>query len=135
MGLEGVVAKRLDSSYVPGQRSTHWLKIKVARTAEFEIAGYVQRQGEKTVSALLLCDREGERLLFRGKVGSGFTEPQRREFFNQLVAAPALPNPPEDGPKEAVWRKCGLRCRVRFFEETPDGSLRSPVYIGLVSSE
>jgi DNA ligase D-like protein (predicted ligase) len=132
MGLEGVMAKRLEGRYQPGQRSTHWLKIKVARTAEYEIVGYVQREGEKTASALLLCEWEGERLIFRGKVGTGFTEAQRREFFERLVDAPKLARAPKDGPKEGVWRSCGLRCRIRFFEITADGHLRSPVFLELL---
>ena len=134
MGLEGVVAKRLDGAYVPGQRSTSWLKIKVARTAVFEIAGYVQREGERTVSALLLCERREGNFIFKGKVGSGFTEEQRREFFAHLVDAPSLSKPPKGGPRDAVWRSCGLRCRVRFFEETIEGHLRSPVYVGIAPS-
>ena len=135
MGLEGVMAKRLDGAYLLGQRSTSWLKVKIAHAADFEIVGYVQREGEKTVSALLICERKEGRLIFRGKVGSGFTEEQRRQFFAHLVDAPLLSKPPKDGPKDAVWRSSSLRCRVRFFEETVEGHLRSPVYAGMVESE
>ena len=130
--LEGIMAKRLDSPYLPGKRSPHWLKIKVAQTGEFEILGYVQREKEPVVSALIVGEKAGSRWVFKAKVGSGFNESMRSEWFSLLCDAPLLKNPPKDGPREAVWRTPGLRCYVRFFEKTPTGKLRAPVFKGLV---
>jgi hypothetical protein len=74
------------------------------------------------ISALILGERRGDAWFYRGKVGSGFTEAQRRQFYEELVDAPPLDNPPADGPEEAVWRLTALRCLVRFFEQkTGDG--------------
>jgi DNA ligase D-like protein (predicted ligase) len=133
-GLEGIMAKRLDSPYLPGKRSAHWLKIKVAQTREFEIFGYVPREGANVISALILGERRGDSWFYRGKVGSGFTEAQRRQFYQELVKTPQLDNPPADGPEEAVWKLTGLRCLVRFFEEKESGKLRAPVFLGTVET-
>ena len=133
LGFEGIMAKRLDSPYLVGRRSPHWLKIKVAHTAEFEIIGYIPRQGAKTISALLLGVRHGRSWIYKGKVGSGFTEGRRQQFFEELVDAPKLSRPPKDGPVDAVWQSRGSQCRVRFFEKTGTGKLRSPVFVGKVS--
>jgi len=130
--LEGIMAKRIDSPYLIGKRSTHWLKIKASRTDEFEIIGYVQREDERVVSALVIGMPHGRGWHYKGKVGSGFTETQRCEFFERLVNMPPLNRPPKDAPAETVWRKSGLRCQVRFFEKTKTGMLRAPVFKGLV---
>lgn len=129
--LEGIMAKRLGSPYLPGKRSPHWLKIKVAQTAEFEIIGYTQRENEPTISALVIGEREGRRWAYKGKVGSGFTEEDRAALFAKVSAAPPLQRPPTNGPKEAIYRASGLRCLVRFFEKTGIGMLRAPVFKAL----
>lgn len=130
--LEGIMAKRLDSPYLPGKRSPHWLKIKVAAVGEFDILGFVPRDDEPMVSALVVGERHHRRWQFKAKVGSGFTEPQRAAWHAALQSLPALANPPRDGPREAQWRETGLRCRVRYFEKTPTGKLRAPVFVGMV---
>ena len=131
--LEGMMAKRLSSAYLPGRRSPHWIKVKVARTGEFDIIGYTQREGEPVVSALALGEPHGRGWHFKGKVGSGFTEPQRGELFRALSNCPPLPHPPKNVAEPIAWRATGLRCRVRFFEKTPTGMLRAPVFKGLTS--
>ncbi len=129
-GLEGIMAKRLDSKYLPGKRTDDWLKIKVARVDVFEVLGFVPRGKDRIVSALMLGLREADRWVYKGNVGSGFNEAQRTEWYRQLSPMPPLLDPPKDGPKDAVWRNTALRCRVRFFEETRDGKLRAPVFEG-----
>jgi len=154
-GLEGMMAKQIDSPYQPGKRSRHWLKIKVARTQAFDIIGYVPREGEPVISALAVGAPLTQRpkrssaaarpsashsdarsvqdrgWTYKGNVGSGFTENQRAELYEALATMPPLNNPPRDAPREIVWRRTGLRCLVRFFEETEDGKLRGPVFLGL----
>lgn len=132
LALEGIMAKRLDSPYLVGKRSRHWLKIKVAETAEFELVGYVPREGDAAVSALVIAKRERGKLVCKGKVGSGFTEQDRREFFRQLSKLPGLDERAVGGPAEAVWKRTGLRCAVRYFEATKSGMLRAPVFKGLI---
>jgi ATP-dependent DNA ligase len=134
-GLEGIMAKALASPYLPGQRSPHWIKIKVATTGEFEIIGFTPGTNKGTIGALIVGMQYRGKLIFKGKVGSGFTEPQRRSFFKDLEKRDPLPNPPADGPKDAVWRLTGQSCRVRYFEKTVVGKLRGPVFDGLVKKQ
>ncbi|TWT44689.1 putative DNA ligase-like protein [Phycisphaerae bacterium RAS1] len=129
--LEGIMAKRLDSPYLPGKRSAHWLKIKVATVGVFDVLGFVPREDDPIVSALVVGERIGRRWVFKAKVGSGFTETSRAEWHRNLAPLPALAHPPADGPKEAVWRETGLKARVRYFEKTPTGKLRAPVFLGI----
>jgi len=129
-GLEGIMAKRLDSPYLAGKRSSDWLKIKAAKTDVFDILGFVRRGKDHIISALLLGVHDGRRWVYKGNVGTGFNESARAGFFERLNPLPTLAAPPKDGPANATWRDTGLRCRVRFFEETSAGRLRGPVFIG-----
>ena len=132
--LEGVMAKRLSSPYLPGKSSPHWLKIKVAQTTEFDIIGYVPREGAAAISALAIGIKSRGRWIYKGKVGSGFTELMRAQFYEALSRAPKLEHPPGAGPGGVAWRTTGLTCRVRFFEQTISGKPRAPVFKGLVES-
>jgi len=93
--LEGMMAKRIDSPYLIGRRSSDWLKIKVAHTADFEVIGCIPTRSEKAVRALLLGERDKGRLVYKGKVGSGFTSQQRQDFLVELTKAPKLREPVE----------------------------------------
>jgi len=136
IGLEGIMAKRLASAYQPGKRSDDWLKIKVATDTELDVIGFtLQGNAVDAVGALLLGEKHGARWLFRGKVGTGFTDHQRREFFRLLNAGPRLSQPPTDGPKDGIWRRTGKRCVVRYFEKTEHGMLRGPVFHGWARDE
>jgi ATP-dependent DNA ligase len=130
-GLEGIMAKRLDSPYLPNKRSGHWLKIKVARIGEFDIIGFTARSPAGPISALLLGTAHRGRLIFKGRVGSGFTEEQRQALFDALSRFPALDAPPAGGPADGVWCRTGLKARVRFLEKTANGMLRGPVFLEL----
>lgn len=134
-GLEGIMAKRLDSRYTPGKRSSAWLKIKVAQTEPFEIIGFEQRDGEPTLKSIIVGERHGRKWSYKANVGSGFTDEQRQVLHDHLLPMPELENPPSDGPKGALWRKTGLRCLVRYFEKTGIGKLRAPVFRGMLESD
>jgi ATP-dependent DNA ligase len=134
MGLEGIMAKRMASTYTPNRRSDDWVKIKVAKTEEFDIIGYSAKNAAGPMSALLLGTVAEGRRVFMGKVGTGFTDEQRRGFFELLVNADPMPDPPSGGPADAVWRQCRWRCRVRYFERTAGGMLRGPVFLDLLES-
>ncbi len=132
VGLEGIMAKRINSVYSPGARSTAWLKLKVCQTGDFEWIGYTKREGEETASALVLAERIGDQLMYCGRVGTGFTEARRRELYQQIIATPRLNARIKDVPREAVLHDTGLKCRVRFSDRTEDGCLRFPVFVDLV---
>ncbi|RMH32790.1 MAG: ATP-dependent DNA ligase [Nitrospirae bacterium] len=131
-GFEGMMAKQIDSPYLVGCRSSYWKKVKVGQIQEFAIIGFLQREHEPAISALLLGEDKQGTWMYRGRVGSGFTEEDRHRLFEQLMSKPPLPSPPADGPKRAQWRKTDLRCRVHFMEKTAGGKLRAPIFKGLV---
>ena len=148
-GLEGVVAKRLDSPYRPGKRSGEWIKARVWRRQEFVIGGYIPGEGSRTgrVGSLLvgyydqraseLGRGERQRLTFAGGVGSGL----RQADIDLLTAAlkrSVRPDSPFDvgapsGPKAklAVWCEPELVCEVSWTEWTDMGTLRQPAFKGM----
>lgn len=132
LGLEGVIAKRIDSRYQPGRRTSDWLKIKPALTGQFQIIGLMPDDKRGRISALLLGEQVHGRLAYRGKVGSGFSESSRRELYKQLTELPQRRDPPPGGPAHAQWKTTNMRCVVRYFERTEDGKLRAPVFRGIV---
>lgn len=134
-GLEGIMAKRLASVYQPGARSPDWVKIKVAQMGVFDIIGFTKRDGQDAISALAIGMPKGRQWVFKGKVGSGFTERQRAELYRRLAPLPELGNAPKrDAPRDVQWRETGLSCRVRYFEKLATGMLRAPIFHGLIEA-
>jgi DNA ligase D-like protein (predicted ligase) len=135
-GLEGVMAKALDSPYLVGQRSRHWLKIKDRGTATCFIVGYLPGRGARrqTFGSLALATMDPSGWRFRGMVGSGFSNVDLKEISAQLqelrVESPAVPL--AGTPKGIIWVKPARRCLVSFQEETPRGHFRAPVFIRLI---
>jgi bifunctional non-homologous end joining protein LigD len=146
MGLEGMIAKRADSVYVSGDRSYHWLKIKANKRQEMVIGGYTRNEGSsKLFSSLLMGVYQGSRLVYTGKVGTGFNDKQQREMikaFEPLVTdkAPFQEEPdynkpsrfnPRPAKAKAVWLKPKLVCEVSYAEMTSDGVMRHPSFEGM----
>lgn len=150
LGLEGIIAKNLESAYTPGYRSKNWLKIKVQKRQEVVIGGYTLNEGtDKLFSALLLGVYENGKLQFVGKVGTGFNDKMQKEMMKlfkplEIKASPFdmepdvnqpsrfRPNPPR---AKAVWLKPELVCEVTFTEMTEDGVFRHPSFKGLRSDK
>jgi bifunctional non-homologous end joining protein LigD len=139
-GLEGVVAKRLDSPYRPGRRTREWLKLKLDSNDEFLIAGYTRGTGRRAASfgSLVLAVHEGGELRYVGNVGTGFDdaeigrllklfEPLRRES-PPFAEEPKMPRVRKGGVQ---WLEPRLVAQVRYGEWTHDGHLRHPSYLGL----
>jgi DNA ligase D-like protein (predicted ligase) len=145
LGLEGVIAKRKDSRYLPGDRSPAWQKLKLDRQQEFVIGGY--RPGNHGVDALLVGYYEAGRLRFAGKVRAGFTPQLRREVFVHLAPLQAATCPFVDLPNsktshwgggvtpeqmaEMQWVTPKLVAQIRFVEWTEDGHLRHAAFLGV----
>jgi bifunctional non-homologous end joining protein LigD len=138
-GLEGIVAKRLDSPYEPGRRTGHWVKIKNTNRQELVIGGWLPGEGRRRdrIGALLVGAHEDDKLRFAGRVGTGFTDDELDRLA--LLLAPlerdtspfdVLPRAVKI-PREAVWVQPRLVCEVEFVEWTRDGVLRAPSYKGL----
>ncbi|HEX8767452.1 MAG TPA: hypothetical protein VF714_03735, partial [Jatrophihabitans sp.] len=151
LGLEGVVAKRLDSTYRPGRRSPDWRKLKNVRTQEVVVLGWQPGNGRRagTIGSVLVGVPDEARagrgrsaadgttgLRYAGKVGTGFSEAALAVLHQQLRSlarpAPALATPPPRAETvHAQWVEPHLVAEVGFGEWTPDGRLRHPVWRGL----
>jgi bifunctional non-homologous end joining protein LigD len=141
-GLEGIVAKRLDSRYEPGRRSGAWLKIKNVRRQEVVIGGWLPGQGARSrgLGALLAGvyepgSGEGEepRLRYVGRVGTGFGEAELARLLELLEPLARDTSPFAIGrpPKESSFCRPELVAEVGFAEWTRTGTLRAPRYLGL----
>jgi bifunctional non-homologous end joining protein LigD len=137
-GLEGVVAKRLDSVYRPGRRTDTWLKVKNLRTQEVIIGGWKPGEGRRagTIGSLLLGIPGDDGLTYAGKVGTGFTGAALKELQHQLAplevsAPPFVDRVPAADAKLAHWVSPEVVGEVRFAEWTRDGRLRHPAWRGL----
>jgi ATP-dependent DNA ligase len=132
-GYEGVMAKQRESPYLPGRRSSYWLKVKVSRVGEFLAVGLTQGKGSRqdTFGALVLAAQEGDTLAYRGEVGSGFSDSDLREILGLARDAPPSLAVPLRGVR---WIE-PIRCRVRFLEESEEGKLRFPVFVGILTTE
>ena len=135
-GLEGIVAKRLDSPYLPGQRARTWLKVKNAQRQELVIGGWTEGKGGRSGSLgalhLGVHDDDGE-LRYSGRVGSGF-DGAELERLAKLLAPLERAGSPFAGrqpPKGAHFVDPELVAEVEFSEWTKQGMLRQPVYHGL----
>jgi bifunctional non-homologous end joining protein LigD len=148
-GLEGIVAKRCDSPYRTGRRSSEWVKERVWRTQEFVVGGYIPGEGGRSnrVGSLLVgyYDRraselgtgDSQTLHFAGAVGSGLTE-ELIDSLTRELRSRERPESPFDvgaptGPKArtAVWCEPELVCEVNWTEWTDEGTLRQPAFKGM----
>lgn len=145
-GLEGIVAKRYDSPYVPGRRTRHWLKVRNEKEIDCVIVGYVRRGVADLASLALGLYRSEDtlgvapvpKLVYVGNVGTGFTSETRRKLVKLLSTLhtdqlpfdwrhPSSPLPP------IIPVAPRLVCRVAYLAFTPAGHLRHAVFRGLRS--
>jgi bifunctional non-homologous end joining protein LigD len=133
LGLEGIISKRSDKDYREG-RSRHWLKVKCTRHEELLIGGYTEPRGARSAfGALLLGAWQGSRLVYAGKVGTGFSERQLETLLRELRAL-EVPDSPFDPPPDergVHWVRPMLVAEVEYSEWTRDGRLRHPTFRGL----
>jgi bifunctional non-homologous end joining protein LigD len=144
-GLEGLVAKRRESRYEPGQRSGAWLKMRVNRGQEFAIGGYTP--GTKTFDALVIGYYDGGRLLYAARTRNGFTPAIREQLFKKMrpleIRDCPFANLPEaksgrwgqgltkEKMAECRWLRPELVGQFEFVEWTPDNHLRHTRFVGL----
>lgn len=144
--LEGVVAKRRNSLYYPGQRSEDWLKVRFGHRQEFVIGGY--KPSDPNFESILVGYYDKRKLFYAGKVRAGFTPHLRAEVFARLapIARPDcsfvnLPNSEgksrwgegitAEDMKVLRWVKPRVVVEVSFVEWTRDGNLRHSTFVGL----
>jgi bifunctional non-homologous end joining protein LigD len=134
-GLEGIMAKRAESTYVSGGRTADWLKIKTAKRQEVVIAGFTApKRSRPFFGALVLALRENSTWRYIGHVGTGFSHQTLEELHRKLVKLKSAKSPFTARVKdEAVttWVKPSLVAEVKFTDWTSSGEMRHPVYLGL----
>jgi bifunctional non-homologous end joining protein LigD len=139
-GLEGIMAKRLGSKYLPGRRSREWLKVKGHGRQEFVVAGYTRGQGRRqgTLGSLVLATYDDGVLVYVGNVGTGFSDREIDRLLTKLKpltrdtsAFKEVPKMPRVRKGDVVWVEPKLVAEVEFVEWTHDGHLRAPSYQGL----
>jgi bifunctional non-homologous end joining protein LigD len=137
-GLEGVVAKRLDSPYESGRRTGAWLKVKNFKTQEVVVGGWKPGQGRRaeTIGSLLLGVNTERGLVYAGHVGTGFTEAVLDDLTKRLRplerrTSPFADEVPREHARDAHWVTPKLVGEVRYGEWTRDGRLRHPSWRGL----
>src|ERR1700730_5041445 len=135
-GIEGIVSKLADSTY-DSTRNRSWLKVKCNKQQEFVIAGYTRSsKGLPGFGSLVLGVYEKGKLIYAGRVGTGFTFKQRSDLKKQLdklsrQTSPLAVVPNGTGLRETKWTHPKMVAEVAFTEWTSDGSIRHPSFQGL----
>lgn len=135
-GLEGIMAKRKDSKYLPGKRGDAWLKIKVRNSADCLIVGYTAGKGDRKDSfgALQVAELKEGSLQYRGKVGTGFDGALIRELHGQLSKMKKVKKPlaaKVQDEKLTTWVEPHLMAEVSYSSITKDKMFREPVFVRL----
>lgn len=135
LDLEGIMAKRSDSVYEVGRRTTNWLKIKNHNTQEAIITGYTApRKSRKYFGSLVLGIYDKGKLKYIGHTGTGFTDRILKDVYEQLQSHVTDSSPFETKVplnSAVTWVRPVLVCNVKYSELTHDGILRHPVFMGL----
>ncbi|MGY4624496.1 DNA ligase D [Bradyrhizobium sp. USDA 4486] len=134
LGLEGLVAKRMEAPYRSGRQET-WLKLKCKKSETFPIVAFVEKLGAhpRKIASLYVGRRENGKLLYAGKVRTGYTEISARELRERLDPL-IRPGSPLDVPikkPKATWVEPSVEAEVEFGALTDDGLLREAVFKGL----
>lgn len=135
-GLEGLIAKRTDSPYLPGKRSSAWRKVKVRRGQEMVVGGWLPGEGNRSGSlgALLVGHYDDTGLRYAGRVGTGFNAAELARLQPRLDGravdgSPFVDELPAPVRKTARYVRPELVVGVEFAEWTSEGRLRHPAYI------
>jgi bifunctional non-homologous end joining protein LigD len=132
--LEGIVAKRRDSAYQPGQRSGAWLKIKAVQQQEVVVGGFTApRASRRHFGALIVGVYDDGKLVYAGHVGGGFDERSLDSIYLLLkpliIKTSAFSGEPPHGNEKPTWVRPGLVAEVKFAEWTREGVMRQPVFL------
>lgn len=134
-GLEGIIAKRMESLYARGYRSKEWLKIKNVQSTEAIIAGYTAPKGErKEFGSLVLASKKGKQWIYRGHVGTGFSRQLLSSLKKEMKkletdSSPFTTKVPLNG--EVTWLRPSLVADIAYTEITRDKIFRHPVFLRL----
>ena len=136
-GLEGVVAKKIDSKYEVGKRSDNWIKIKKKNTVDCVIVGWLEGEGkrEEYFGSLVLALVDNNSFVHIGQVGTGFDDEFIASFYSKLkkieINEPVKGLEKEEFKRKVHWVKPFYVCEVEFLELTKDRKFRAPVFLRL----
>ena len=134
-GLEGVMAKKLDSPYEPGKRSGAWVKVKNRQGQELVIGGWLEGEGKRrgVPGSLLVGYFDKGDFVYAGKVGTGFTDAMLEKLTTMLKPLERPKSPFDRGspPKAAHFVEPRIVAEFEFVEWTKSGQLRAPAFKGL----
>ncbi|HEY4733555.1 MAG TPA: DNA ligase D [Gemmatimonadaceae bacterium] len=134
-GWEGIIAKRIDSRYEPGNRSRNWLKLKIEFRQEFVVGGYTEpRNSREHIGAILLGYFDQDRFIYAGHTGGGFGRQSLEDMHRRLKPLEIKTSPFSETPKtneRAHWVKPQVVVEVKFSEWTADRRLRQPIFLGV----
>lgn len=141
LGLEGLIAKRINSTYCPGKKSKDWVKIKVMKEGEFLIAGLTY--SASGLSSLILAEAKAGRYHYAGDVGTGFDSKEAKEIISSIKVLKKCPLKKEPdytkpgrwgrkAPTHVIWCRPELRCIVKYLEVTANGELRHASFKGII---
>lgn len=133
MQLEGMIAKRADSTYSENHRTADWLKIKFSNTDEVIICGFTEPRGTRErFGALILGKYTDSQLTYCGHTGTGFNNNSLKELYKRFQKLIVKSSPFETVPKTnmpVTWVKPELVCEIKYSEITRDGIFRHPVFM------
>lgn len=133
--LEGMMAKKANSTYSAGGRTSNWLKVKFHNTEDVLICGYTKPKGaRKNFGALILGNYVDGKLQYCGHAGTGFSKSTLNDLMEVFTPLIIKKCPFEEVPKtntDPVWLKPKLVCEIKFTEKTQDDIFRHPVFMGL----
>lgn len=134
--LEGIMAKVRDSKYLPGRRSENWLKVKIRNTCECVVIGYNPGTGERsqTFGGLHIAERLEGKLVYRGKVGTGFDDALLKSVSKRLKELDETAKPISNkvmDEKTSKWVTPTIVAEISYASLTPDKMFREPVFVRL----
>ena len=134
LSLEGIMAKVKNGKYLPGKRSDLWQKIKIRNTRECVIIGYNEGKGNRgqTFGGLHIAERKGDKLNYRGKVGTGFDDATIKEISDQIKSLKETKKPIAEkvmDEKTSKWIEPKLIAEISYSMLTADKMYREPVFV------
>ncbi len=139
-GMEGIIAKKANSTYTPGARTDKWLKIKTGERQETIICGFTEGKGSrKHFGSLILGIYKNGKLTYAGNCGGGFDDALLKEVYELMEPLITKTNPFDKKVnlkgRKPTWVKPELICEVSFSEWTKDGHMRHPIFKGMRSDK
>ena len=134
LGVEGIMAKDPNSRYLPGKRTSNWIKIKVRQTTECLIIGFTEGKGDRLpyFGALQIAELIDNDLKYRGKVGTGFDQKLIKQVFEQLKKGSTTTRQIKEKPldeAQTTWLIPQLYCEIQYASLTKNGTYREPVFL------